>query len=286
MTIACSQIFQQFERAFTEITGMPLTLSPAGDWHLAHHGHRRENPFCAMMAQSNKTCSACLIAQQRISNPKSQRSSTTTCYAGLRETAVPLRVGENLIGFLRTGEVIVGRRGRQGFNRILHRLQGAVDELDTRKLKTAWLKSRVLSANQYTAAVRMLEVFAEHLSLVINQLILQQENGDSPVIAKAKQFITEHQTEELSLGTVARSVNMSSFYFCKTFKKATGINFIDYLSRIRIERAKNLLLNPNVRITEVAFESGFSSITNFNRIFKRHAGRSPSDYRETLLHSS
>jgi AraC-like DNA-binding protein len=69
------------------------------------------------------------------------------------------------------------------------------------------------------------------------------------------------------------------------FRKITGINFTDYLSRLRIERAKNLLLNPNLRISEIAFEVGFQSLTHFNRVFKRVLGQSPTDYRVQLAGS-
>ena len=77
-------------------------------------------------------------------------------------------------------------------------------------------------------------------------------------------------------------MNTSTFYFCKLFKKATGLTFTDYLSRLRIEKAKNLLLNPNLRISEVAYEVGFQSLTHFNRMFRKLTGQSPSAWRETL----
>src|SRR5205814_5816740 len=96
---------------------------------------------------------------------------------------------------------------------------------------------------------------------------------------KAKQYIQENQTEDLSLGQVAKAINTSTFYFCKMFKKVTGINFTDYLSRIRIEKAKNLLLNPNLRISEIAYAVGFQSLTHFNRVFRQHVGESPTNYR-------
>jgi AraC-like DNA-binding protein len=67
------------------------------------------------------------------------------------------------------------------------------------------------------------------------------------------------------------------------FKKGTGINFTEYLSRVRIERSKNLLLNPHLRVSEIAFEVGFQSLTHFNRVFKNTVGESPSHYREQLL---
>ena len=87
----------------------------------------------------------------------------------------------------------------------------------------------------------------------------------------------------MRMRVVAQAVHTSAFYFCKLFKKVTGINFTDYLSRVRIEKAKNLLLNPNLRVSEIAFEVGFQSLTHFNRVFKKLLGQSPTEYRAQLL---
>jgi len=77
-------------------------------------------------------------------------------------------------------------------------------------------------------------------------------------------------------------VNTSVFYFCKQFRKATGLSFTEFVSRTRIEKAKNLLLNPNLHITEIAYAIGFQSLTQFNRTFKKIMGQSPTDYRGNL----
>jgi AraC-like DNA-binding protein len=130
--------------------------------------------------------------------------------------------------------------------------------------------------------IKLLSIFAQHLSMVSNQVLVHQEHSEPPVITRAKEYILEHQGEELSLSQVARAVNTSTFYFCKLFKRVTGINFTDYLSRVRIEKAKNLLLNPSLRISEIAFEVGFQSLTHFNRVFKRISGLSPTEYRAQL----
>ena len=95
----------------------------------------------------------------------------------------------------------------------------------------------------------------------------------------------QHQSEDISLGQVAKAVSTSTFYFCKMFKKVTGINFTDYVSRVRVENAKNLLLNPNLRVSEIAYEVGFQSLTHFNRVFKKVIGRSPTEYRRQLAHA-
>jgi AraC-like DNA-binding protein len=66
------------------------------------------------------------------------------------------------------------------------------------------------------------------------------------------------------------------------FKQATGLTFTDYLARVRVEKVKNLLLNPHKRISEAAFEAGFQSLSQFNRVFKKIEGLSPSDFRDQL----
>ena len=280
--LACSEIYKDYERAFGETTGLPLTLRPAGDFHLAHHGKRHENPFCALMAQHNRTCAACLDAQQKTSNDSMQQTRTVLCFAGLCESSVPLRAGDDLLGFLQTGEVALRKPTRKQFSKIARLLMqwGIGDDL--RKIEETWLQTKVVSRKQYESTLRLLEIFAQHLSLVANQLIIQRTQSEPSSIARARQFILENRGEELSLATVAKAANMSSYYFCKTFKRVTGLNFTDYLARVRIEKAKELLLNPNARVSEIVFEVGFRSITHFNRIFKRHVGKSPTEYRESL----
>ena len=118
--------------------------------------------------------------------------------------------------------------------------------------------------------------------MVSNQVLVQNENAEPPMITRAKNFIKTNQAEDLSLGQVAKAVNTSTFYFCKMFKKATGLNFTEYLWRVRLEKAKNLLLNPNLRISEIAYEVGFQSLTHFNRVFKKVVGQSPTEYRDKL----
>ena len=82
--------------------------------------------------------------------------------------------------------------------------------------------------------------------------MVKEAASESPPVTKARLFIAEHQAEELSLAQVAQCVNMSAFYFCKMFKKATGMTFTDYLARVRVEKVKNLLLNPHKRVSESA----------------------------------
>lgn len=277
-----SKIYQDYERAFTAATGLPLTLRPAELWQLAQHQNKHQNEFCLMMAEHSRTCAACLDVQQKLSENPSHNSKTVTCFAGLSDSAVPIHLGDQLLGFLQTGQILLKKPTRVQFARTAKQLVEWGLKVDLNKLEDAYFHTRILTPKKYESMVRLLTIFGQHLSIVANQLAVQQENFESPTISRAKQFIREHQGEEISLGQVAKAVNTSTFYFCKMFKKATGLNFTDYLSRLRIEKAKNLLLNPNSRVSEVAYEVGFQSLTHFNRVFKKIAGESPSEFREKL----
>jgi AraC-like DNA-binding protein len=112
--------------------------------------------------------------------------------------------------------------------------------------------------------------------------VLEQENAEPPIIARARQFIAQNKSEALSLGAVAKAAGASVFHFCKIFRKATGLKFTDYVARVRLEDAKARLVNPNLRISEVAYDVGFQSLTQFNRTFQRIFGQSPTQYRTQL----
>ena len=277
-----SQIYQDYERAFSDATGLPVALRAVESWQLPLHGKKCESPFCGLMAQKSRSCAACLQVQQELSERGTHAPHTSTCFAGLSDTAVPVRMGDQLIGFLQTGQVFRKKPTAALFERTAKLAAEWGVQAENGQLKEAYFNSRVLSPKQYDAMVTLLTIFANHLSMVSNQVVVQRENSELPVITRAKEFIRENQSEDLSLGQVAKAVNTSTFYFCKMFKKVTGINFTDYLSRLRVEKAKNLLLNPNLRISEIAYEVGFQSLTHFNRVFKKLVGQAPTEYRAKL----
>jgi AraC-like DNA-binding protein len=98
-------------------------------------------------------------------------------------------------------------------------------------------------------------------------------------IWKARKYIEEHADEELSLTEVAQVVNMNANHLSENFKQVTGTNFVEYVARTRFANACGLLRNPNLRISEIAFAVGFQSLSQFNRVFKRLSGKSPTQYR-------
>ncbi|HTL59544.1 MAG TPA: helix-turn-helix domain-containing protein [Candidatus Limnocylindrales bacterium] len=277
-----SKIYQEYERAFSEATCLPVALRPVESWQLPLHGKRHEAPYCALMSEKSRACASCLQMQERLSAVAAHEPHTMVCPAGLCETAVPVRLGDRVIGYLMTGQVFRKKPTQNQFERTKAMVADWNIAVDSARMKEAYFATRVMSQTQQDSATTLLKIFAQHLSMLSNQVVVQQENAEPPVITKAKEYIRTHQAEELRLGQVAKAVNTSTFYFCKMFKKVAGVNFTDYLSRVRIEKSKELLLNPNLRISEIAYEVGFQSLTHFNRVFKRILGQAPTDYRAKL----
>ncbi len=110
----------------------------------------------------------------------------------------------------------------------------------------------------------------------------KKEKQASGIIAKSKEFIEVNYKKDISLDDVSRIVDISPYYFSKLFKEETGENFIEYLTRIRIEQAKQLLLNRDLSIKNVCSSTGYSDPNYFSRIFKKLVGVTPSEYRDGI----
>jgi AraC-like DNA-binding protein/ligand-binding sensor protein len=274
-----SAIYRDYARAFSDTTGMPIALRAVEHWQPAMRGVANENPFCELMARSNRICAACLEVQRKLTRKIGDRSRTVTCFAGLSDSAVPIRVGDQLIGFLQTGQVLLNQPTKFRFDQTAKRLVDWGVNVDLRKAREAYFQTKVLTRKQYGAILRLLEIFGRHLSILSNQIALENSDAEPSVVTRAKEFIGRNQDSALCLASVAKAVNTSTFYFCKLFKRATGLTFTDYLARVRVEKAKALLLDRNRRVSEIAYEVGFQSLTHFNRVFRKLTGHSPSDYR-------
>ncbi len=104
--------------------------------------------------------------------------------------------------------------------------------------------------------------------------------NDSQRVEKVVDFINEHFGRTIRLAEAAELVEMAETAFSRFFKAKTGITFVDYLNDIRIGHASRLLIDTKSPVAEIALECGFTSLTNFNRIFKKRKGFVPKDFRE------
>ncbi len=280
-TLRRSKLFRDYERVFAQATGLPLAIRPLEYWHLAHHGKRKENPFCAILTENPKTLAVCLQAHEEMIRHTGAVPMTVTCPFGLTETAVPLRLGQETIGYLRIGQVL-RRSPSQADTKKSRRTIEQAGVTFTPAHRRAWEKNPFIPGERYGAIVRLLTFFADQLSNLSNQLLVETQNQEPDLVGRARRYIEEHKVEKISLTAVAAAAGASVFHFCKVFHKSTGLKFTDYLARLRAEEARSQLLNPNRRISEIAYDVGFQSLTQFNRTFRRIYGQSPTQFRDQL----
>ena len=280
-----SALAHELESAFMEATGLPVVLMPSGDPLLLFTFRGRENPFCSLMAQSTVSCIACQKAhmelqQRTVDNLVPQ---VTHCFAGLSEFAVPIIVGGQHVATLLGGQIFQRKPTQAQFARLREQLRIWGMQHELRRIEIAFFKTHVISRKQFQASLRLLTIFARFLADDANRDLLAARIQDQHWIARAKNFILNHAAEPLHLGDVAEHVHLSTSYFSRFFKKATGIGFSEFLARSRVEIAKNSLADPGLSVNEVANQAGFGSLSQFNRTFQRYVGCSPKEYRASLL---
>ena len=186
---------------------------------------------------------------------------------------------------LQTGQVFFKPPTPEQSRRALKQMGEWGLNLDNGEAARRYQATPVVHRQEYQARVKLLQFFADQLGALANQIVLLQRDAEPVQITHARELIETQYREDLSLAMLSRQVGMSPFYFCKRFKQSTGTNYTDYVSRVRAEKAKALLLNLNSRVSEIAYDVGFQSLTQFNRVFKRITGDSPTGFRQHLQNS-
>jgi AraC-like DNA-binding protein/ligand-binding sensor protein len=276
-------VVQFYETAFRKATGVSLKVAPPEPTAPQSFG-ASANPFCALMASAPAACAACAETEARAQHSAGCKLSTQQiyCYAGLTVVAAPVRVEGRQVATLLSGQVFRREPTERDFLMVM-KLFGDGQSADwVRKTRKAYFATPVLTVERFQAAVQLLEVFAQYLAESASRQAIACAETDPVPVASAKEFVQAHMEETISLSEVVQHVHVSRFYFCKLFKKATGMTLTEYVARVRVEKAKTLLCDPTRRISEVVFAAGFGSIPRFNSVFKRHVGMPPTEYRAGL----
>jgi AraC-like DNA-binding protein len=243
-TLSESELFLQYQRAFHTLTGLPLTLRAQADMEFVEN----------------------ILTRKSVS--------------GVVETLVPVRVGKNPVALLQTGGVRLEPANAQTFAPLANSL--LEDDLNAHEVRGAQVHFQhvpVMEPEKYDAAIALLCSFSLQLGECAHRMLFAHATHEPDAVRNAKIFIHAHLAEPMTLEAVAKAVNVSPFHFCKIFKRATGLTFTDFVNRARVEKAKRMLMKPAARITEVAYDVGFQSLSHFNRSFRRIASESPTEYR-------
>lgn len=111
----------------------------------------------------------------------------------------------------------------------------------------------------------------------------EPEKLEERTITGITRYLQEHLAEELSLSVLAQEFHLNPQYISQLFKNEIGVNFLSYLTNIRMEKAKKLLISTSLSIAEVAERSGYGDYRVFTKVFKKSEGLTPSQYRRDFL---
>ena len=124
------------------------------------------------------------------------------------------------------------------------------------------------------------ETMRQFLNDILPSVCSEKHEKAKDIIKKADDYIEANYSRNLSLEEVAGKVNLSSWYFSRFYKEETGRNFSDKLTRVRIEKARELLSDPNATVKDVAWRVGFADPGYFSKTFRKTTGITASEYRK------
>lgn len=214
------------------------------------------------------------------------------------EEVYPLEIEEMLFDALNKGNANVAREVGESFVEWLQKHSPEMDNNARLKLLEFVLRAeeiayrhggityRLSNRQGYMEAVlgcvdyeELASWFLDKITEACHNIKSKQKEQNISLVEQAKAYIEKNFSSELSLDEISREVNVSPYYFSKLFKEETGINYIEYLTKIRIEHAKKLLQNPEYSIKLVCVEVGYCDPNYFSRLFKKMVGMTPTEYR-------
>ncbi len=277
-------VVRYYESAFHKATGTSVKVVPPGDsWPPRQFG-QGDNAFCCLAASTPAGCAACRETEARAQCGAARKLALQQlhCYAGLTVVAVPVLVGGRHVATVMGGQVLRREPTQRDFGMVVKMLGGGLNGDWEKKARKAYFETPVVTSDRFQAVIQLLNFFAQYLAELGSRQAIACSGAEPEAVASAKQFVQSHAEEPIKLEQVVHHVNVSRFYFCKLFKKATGMTLTEYVARVRVERAKALLVDPSLRVSEVVYAAGFGSIPRFNSVFKQYVGVPPTEYRAVL----
>lgn len=268
ITVLDNRLYREFRCAFEEATGLNLDLAAPGEFRIPEGSPH----FCHLMDLSGATCRICHETHEAMQRAAVDAPRTTECFAGMTSTTVPVKLKGETVAYLSAGHVFLEKKGRGNFDKL--RRFAKRHGFDEQAVERALRSTTVSEPERYRAAVSLVEIFARQFPDSIPSGAVA-----FPAVERAQRMLRADLEKDWTLAEMAKAVGMNSSYFSDVFRQKTGTTFTRFLAKLRVEKARRLLENSDLRISEIAFGCGFRTISQFNRRFKEITGKSPNELR-------
>lgn len=283
-TLARSRIVREYEESFSVATGFVMKLQPATGNADLNPFVARANPFCKLMACSPQAKDVCNKTFAAIRNKVAGKRmpAQSCCIAGFTHIAVPVVAAGEHVATIYGGQLMLKEPTKRAFDILAPHLFRLGLEGQLVSLEEAWFQTPVVSEKQLQAILYLLQTFAGRIAQHAAILVLEPIDGEPVEMTRAREFVQEHFAEPVTQLDAARHLQMSEFSVGRLFKRTVGVTFLQFLTRYRVEKTKSMLANPAAQVCTIAFQTGFESISQFNRSFRQIAGMAPTEYRAML----
>ena len=234
-------------------------------------------PFCRVIRSTPEGRAACAQCDREACRVASRQREAHVyrCHAGLTEAIMPLHVGSALVGYLLCGQVLASDSFEDGWEII--KACCASYPLDLSQLKSACQSTPLVTKSYVDSAARILHATASYL--ILEQMATLRADSDA---ARLDSFISSHFTENLSAQVICERLNIGRSKLYKLSAQLYGCGISRQIKMLRIGKAKQLLTDrPDLSITEISMQCGFSDYNYFIAVFSQCVGISPNAFRKT-----
>lgn len=276
---------REFQRDFELLSGLRLDF--VDELGIGEDGGPKESAICAAIAASANGRAMCARMRHGLFAAATEHPACAMCDAGMAEAVVPLRISGIHAGFFVFGGVAVQQQDLHSRRKIRHLLRKAGVEIEDAALDNLLDVSPVMPRETIAAYQRIVHLAAKQIALKVTDQLADPEAQMPSSVIKACGYIRSRALmEDLSLALVARHCGVSEGHLSRLFHHATGLTFREYVAQVRIEHAKALLIHSGKGVTEIAYESGFQSLSQFHRVFRKAFGTAPGAMRREHLSAS
>lgn len=269
---------REFQRDFEVLSGFKLAF--LDELGFGDDPDTSGSPLCTAIRAFPAGLSMCARARQALLADAGDHPACTSCDAGLLESAVPVHVGGIRAGYFIFGGTRADVPIDSKLGKIRHLMAKHDIPLDDEALVRSFVATRQTSSETIAACQRMVVLFARQIAQKLTDQIASAEASMPATVTKACRLIRARAlVSDIQLDEVARECGVSGGHLSRLFHHSTGLTFREYLTQVRLQHAKALLLGTAKNISEVAYESGFQSLSQFHRAFAKSFGTSPGKMR-------
>lgn len=275
-----SEEFSEFFSLMWNLTGLVIGLvDPAGRFGKAHFTPEMMCPVCHVIRSTPEGAEACRLNAEFYCDLAAQRKQSIhyCCHAGMIDFVVPVFVEGYHVASIEGGQVLLEPPCETGFQQLMKRV--AKYGVNVAVLRKAYGSATSITTEKLESVLRLARLFADYFCEAGWRLRGSETESERVEIRRAREYIREHYAEPLSLPALAREVGLSPAYLSTIFSRSVGMSFTEFVQRMRIDMVRSLLLETERSITDIAFSTGFNSLTHFNYVFRKLEGCAPSHYR-------